>query len=387
MGGVVVTDTREHHRAAGPRVVAGIDRAETQRDRTELGAAVDGAEAALDLGRLRASGRVEVGAGVAAGHAEAETVLQAHVGTGHEPRRRAVDAGGVAVGLGMAEAAEALSPDAEHARVEHAGRHHSCGDPTARQVGGVGRRQRAVIRALRRAAVAQTVEDRLTHEERRLEGRTRRARMDVAGESLEGALGLCRRQAHRRTVDARVRTRALHPIGRRSLVAVQRHRGEGDVVAGQRQVDFGRLVAQRGGEEGEVRGHARELASDTAGRGQDRILRARVVSADRRENLHGAALKRRRARGRDLVGLAGRIGLDKVGRACREGYVAGDVQRADRVARRHRRARLRRDPSDRARAAEKAAVLHDRHAGDGAVGKQRAAIADGHVTGHVISGS
>ena len=120
--------------------------------------------------------------------------------------------------------------------------------------------------------------------------------------------------------------------------------------------------------------------------GEDRVGGARVVGARGGQHLDGAPRQRGRAPGRDPVGLAGGVGLDPIGRGGGEADIAGDGQRADRVARRHRAAPERADPAQRARATEQAAGSDEGRAGDRAVGVERAAVADGDIDAEAVGG-
>ena len=95
------------------------------------------------------------------------------------------------------------------------------------------------------------------------------------------------------------------------------------------------------------------VAPSAVGGGQDRIG-LRAISAELRNDLDRGAAERRRAVHLRLGGLR-QHEVDRVDAARREREVAGDGQRADRAARQQR-----------------AAVLDQRAAGDGAVARQRA---------------
>ncbi len=130
-------------------------------------------------------------------------------------------------------------------------------------------------------------------------------------------------------------------------------------------------------QEGEVRRDAGELAGHAAIRGQDGIARPRRIIAGLGQDLDGAAGQGRRARRSDPVALAGGVDLDLIGRACREGDIASDAQRPDRVARRHRAAAPDRDPADRAGAAERRPAIDRHRTRQRAIDHQPAAIDGG----------
>ena len=109
--------------------------------------------------------------------------------------------------------------------------------------------------------------------------------------------------------------------------------GEVDVVARQLQIDVVWIVAQRRIEESEVRGDTAERAGAATIRGEDGVGRGRRVVAGPGQYLDRAAIDGRRAGGDDLVGLASRVGLDLIDRVRVEQDIAGDVERADRIAR------------------------------------------------------
>lgn len=134
-------------------------------------------------------------------------------------------------------------------------------------------------------------------------------------------------------MDGIAETEALDAVARRDLVRRDPDIAERPAVAGHRQIDGVGVVAERGIEEGEVRGHAAgEGAGASAGGGEDRIGRRRRIVARARQHRDRPAGYGGRAACLDEIGLARRIDLDLVDRTGIEGDIAGDVESADRVA-------------------------------------------------------
>ena len=127
--------------------------------------------------------------------------------------------------------------------------------------------------------------------------------------------------------------KALGPVARGDLVRRDADIGKTDAVARQLQIDVVWIVAQRRIEESEVRGDTAERAGAATIRGEDGVGRGRRVVAGPGQYLDRAAIDGRRAGGDDLVGLASRVGLDLIDRVRVEQDIAGDVERADRIAR------------------------------------------------------
>ena len=185
----------------------------------------------------------------------------------------------------------------------------------------------------------------------------------LAADSVQGGRPLrvaenAERVQHRTKIASR---RGICPIERRAdgvLVARLCPSGEGGLEQVQKHVVC--VVGERGRQEREVAGDARERAADAAARRQDRVGRLAGIGPVLRQHLNAAAVERRRTAGDDLVGLPRRIGLDLVDRARGEAGAAGNSHDADRVAR-----------CDRATA-------QDIEAADHAVAHQRAAGIDGH---------
>ncbi|CVF23847.1 Uncharacterised protein [Serratia marcescens] len=176
---------------------------------------------------------------------------------------------------------------------------------------------------------------------------------------------------HRVARRQRIRRRRHRPLVRRL-----RHAGEAGAVAPDAQRHPGRLVAQPGAEEQVVRRHRVKLPAHPLLRAQDGVLLAQQaahlalrqqVGAVLQRHRHLTAADRRRSAALDPIALAVRPHFHRVARTRLEADVAGHVQGADRVARRHGAAAAGGQRTDRAAAADDAAALHADGRGDRAV--------------------
>ncbi|CVC60648.1 Uncharacterised protein [Serratia marcescens] len=167
---------------------------------------------------------------------------------------------------------------------------------------------------------------------------------------------------HRVARRQRIRRRRHRPLVRRL-----RHAGEAGAVAPDAQRHPGRLVAQPGAEEQVVRRHRVKLPAHPLLRAQNVVLLAQQaahlalrqqVGAVLQRDRHLAAADRRRSAALDPIALAVRPHFHRVARTRLEADVAGHVQSADRVARRHGAALTGGQRTDRTAAADDAAALH-----------------------------
>ncbi|CUZ97960.1 Uncharacterised protein [Serratia marcescens] len=237
-----------------------------------------------------------------------------------------------------------------------------------------GRRARQPFR------LTQTPVQRLTQVAAVVHQRRRDVRMDLPRQLTERLPRLARRAAveqalvHRVARRQRIRRRRHRPFVRRL-----RHAGEACAVAPDAQRYPGRLVAQPGAEEQVVRRHRVKLPAHPLLRAQDGVLLAQQaahlalrqqVAAVLQRDRHLAAADRRRSAALDPIALAVRAHFHRIARTRLEADVAGHVQGADRVARRHGAAAAGGQRTDRAAAADDAAVLHADIRGDRAVDRQ-----------------
>ncbi len=237
-----------------------------------------------------------------------------------------------------------------------------------------GRRARQPFR------LTQTPVQRLTQVAAVVHQRRRDVRMDLPRQLTERLPRLARRAAveqalvHRVARRQRIRRRRHRPFVRRL-----RHAGEARAVAPDAQRYPGRLVAQPGAEEQVVRRHRVKLSADPLLRAQDGVLLAQQaahlalrqqVAAVLQRDRHLAAADRRRSAALDPIALAVRPYFHRIARTRLEADVAGHVQGADRVARRHGAAAAGGQRTDCAAAADDAAALHADGRGDRAVDRQ-----------------
>ncbi|CAI2017227.1 Uncharacterised protein [Serratia marcescens] len=237
-----------------------------------------------------------------------------------------------------------------------------------------GRRARQPFR------LTQTPVQRLTQVAAVVHQRRRDVRMDLPRQLTERLPRLARRAAveqalvHRVARRQRIRRRRHRPFVRRL-----RHAGEACAVAPDAQRYPGRLVAQPGAEEQVVRRHRVKLPAHPLLRAQDGVLLAQQaahlalrqqVAAVLQRDRHLAAADRRRSTALDPIALAVRPHFHRIARTRLEADVAGHVQGADRVARRHGAAAAGGQRTDGAAAADDAAALHADGRGDRAVDRQ-----------------
>ncbi len=332
----------------------GVARPTAQRQRTELLVAVRRQVVVVAV-RLRPVPAVQRGAGVAGRHPQPPVGRRRRVQPHQHPVGRGLIARGVGVARRMVPRPQQLRPGAVLVRLD-------------------GRRTRQPFR------LTQTPVQRLTQVAAVVHQRRRDVRMDLPRQLTERLPRLARRAAvENALVDRVARRQRIRRRRYRPLVRRLRHAGEACAVAPDAQRHPIRLVAQPGAEEQVVRRHRVKLPAHPLLRRQDVVLLAQQaahlalrqqVAAVFQRDRHLAAADRRRAAALDPIALAVRAHFHRVARTRLETDVAGHVQGADRVARRHGAAAAGGQRTDRAAAADDAAALYADIRGDRAVDRQ-----------------
>ncbi len=307
------------HRPFGVDAVPGVARTAAQRQRTELLVAVRRQVVVVAV-RLRPVPAVQRGAGVTGRYPQPPVVRNRRVQPDQHPVGRGLVTRGVGVARRVVPRPQQLRPGAALVRLD-------------------GRRTRQPFR------LTQTPVQRLTQVAAVVHQRRRDVRMDLPRQLTERLPCLARRAAvENALVDRVARRQRIRRRRDRPLVRRLRHAGEARAVAPDAQRHSGRLVAQPGAEEQVVRCHRIKLPAHPLLRRQDGVLLAQQaahlalrqqIGTVLQRHRHLAAADRRRAAALDPIALAVRAHFHRVARPRLEADVAGHVQGADRVARRH----------------------------------------------------
>ncbi len=350
VGAQRLRDVAEGDPALHVDVVARIRHAAPQADAGHAAAAVDAHVLALDVAARVAGGHAHVVAAAAGERAHRPATGEGVVDAEQHAAALRLDVRAVAVGKDLAAGGQALRPDRGAALGVLARR---------------GLHQPAIQRGVAHVAAA-------------LDQYVAQARMGFARERIERALRLCREQLGQRQQQRRRAGHRIRRTGHRRLVARARRRRQRHAAA-HVQCDQAGAVAQVEAQEGRVRAaiEQRELAVHAVRRAEQRVRLPEQEEVRRARQAHGAALQRGGAGHGDAVGCAVRAELGVEERARRLRVAAGDVERADAIARRdgapHGQA------VDGAGAAQAPAGVDPRvRAGVQAVDEGRAAV-DGHV--------
>ncbi|MNE27115.1 hypothetical protein D3C80_1205100 [compost metagenome] len=202
-----------------------------------------------------------------------------------------------------------------------------------------------------------------------------RGRMGFAGQAVERLARAVRRQAHKVEIDvARVGEGVGDGRAGRALVAGLRHIRQGDVVAGQGELNLIGRVDQARIKIGEIAGHARELPLNAARGRQDDVAGLRTVVPALGQNLHGPALKKGLSHGVEPIRLACSVDLHRVDRSRFKNDPGVHAQGPDGVTRGQRPAAAHHDPTRRTCSAQNAAAVHADLAGEHAVQGQATGI-------------